>query len=187
MKALGKQYKDAEASGGGDFERLPAGGYVVRITAVSDVPAKEYLDVVFDIAEGERKGFYSDEWGASHPFAHHVVLSYKPAALGMFKGRLKAIDESNRTNFVEAAESGLNEQALVGKIVGAIIGYEEYESNQGDVRERTYVKQLVAAEKIRSGAFKVPELKKLASKPADTTPPVAAPEGFSWDSDNTPF
>lgn len=187
MKALGKLYKDAEASGGGDFERLPAGGYVVRITAVTDVPAKEYLDVVFDIAEGERKGFYSDEWGASHPFAHHIILSYKETALGMFKGRLKAIDESNHTNFTETAEVGLNEQALVGKLVGAIIGYEEYESNQGDVRERSYVKQLVSTEKIRGGAFKIPEVKRLANKPAATTPPVAAPEGFSWDASDTPF
>ena len=33
MKPLGKAYKDAEASTG-DFKRLPAGGYIAKITAV---------------------------------------------------------------------------------------------------------------------------------------------------------
>lgn len=189
MKPLGKQYKDAEASSGGDFERLPAGGYVVRITEVKDDPAKEYLSVVYDIAEGEKRGFYSDQWGQEHPFAHRFVMSYKESALGMFKGRLKAIDESNNTGFEAVAETGLQEQALVGRIVGVVIGYEEYMSDRGEVRERSYVRNVVAASKIRSGDFKVPELKKLApDQLAPTMQPAAAPpEGFSWDTSNTPF
>ena len=107
MKPLGKQYSDAEARGDGGFERLPAGGYVCKITDVEGVAAKGYLALTFDIAEGDRKGFYSDEWGLSHPYAHRFILSYKESALGMFKGRLKAIDESNGTDFVKGFDNAM--------------------------------------------------------------------------------
>lgn len=187
MKPLGKQYSDAAASSD-SFERLPAGGYVCKITDVEDVTAKDYLNVVFDIAEGEHKGFYSDEWGQNHPLAHRFVLSYKETALGMLKGRLKAIDESNGTEFVKEAVTGLKEEQLVGKLVGLVIGYEEYDSDRGDVRTRTYVKSVLSVDKIRSGDFKVPELKKLDAAAAPPIPANAAepPAGFSW-GDDVPF
>lgn len=188
MKPLGKQYSDAEARGDGGFERLPAGGYVCRIIAVEDVTANEYLSVVYDIAEGEHKGFYSDEWGKDHPFAHRFFMSYKESALGMLKGRLKAIDESNGTEFVKEAVAGLKEQQLVGKLVGLVIGYEEYNSDRGDTRTRTYVKSVLSVDKIMSGDFKVPELKKLdaAAAPAIPTNAAEPPAGFSW-GDDVPF
>lgn len=173
MKALGKQYNDAAASSD-SFERLPAGGYVCRIIGVEDETKKEYLSVVYDIIEGQYKGYYSDDWGKDHPFAHRFFMSYKEGALGMFKGRLRAIDESNGTEFVKEAVSGLKEQQLVGKMVGLVIGYEEYDSDRGEIRERTYVKSVLPIDKIRSGDFKIPELKRLpASSQAST-----APEGF---------
>ena len=165
MKALGKAYDDAEASG--TFERIPAGGYVAKITEVKDETKKEYLRVVYDIAEGPQKGFYSDDWGKEHPFAHNFILSYKESALGMFKGRLKAIDESNGTDFVKEAVTGLKEQQLVGKLVGVVVGYEEYINDRGELKERSYVKEVRSVDKIRSGDFKVPELKKLEPKAED--------------------
>ena len=171
MEALGKAYDDAEATG--TFERIPAGGYVVKITEVKDETARDYLRVVYDIAEGPQKGFYSDDWGKEHPFAHNFILSYKETALGMFKGRLKAIDESNGTDFVKEAVTGLKEQQLVGKLVGVVIGYEEYETDRGEVRERSYVKEVRSVEKIRTGDFKVPELKKLGEKTAKSEDPAA--------------
>lgn len=173
MKALGKAYKDAEASTG-EFKRLPAGGYIVRITEVEDKADKEYLSITFDIAEGEFKDFYSDEWGKSHLFAHSFVRSYKEKAFGMFKGFLKAIDESNGTKYEDQAETGFKEQQLVGKIIGVLIGYEEYMSNRGEVRERVTVAATRSVSTIRSGSYKVPELKRLAN----TSLPISPVEGF---------
>jgi len=169
MKPLGKAYKDAEASTG-EFRRLPAGGYIAKITGVEDKDDKEYLNITFDIAEGEFKGFYSDEWGKAHPYAHTFVRSYKEKALGMFKGFLKAVDESNGTNFEEQAVKGFPENRLVGLLVGVLIGYEEYMSTRGEIRERTTVTATRTVETIRSGNYKVPELKKLANAPASTSP-----------------
>lgn len=183
MKPLGKAYTDASASSDA-FERLPAGGYICRITAVEDKDEKEYLDVIYDIAEGQYKDFYSDDWGKDHPYAHHVVLSYKDKAFGMFKGRLKAIDASNGTNFAERAAGGLPEQELVGKLVGLVIGYEQYNSDRGEIRERSYVKSVVSTERIKAGDFKIPPLKLL--QPSNQIQP-AVPEGFTLDESDIPF
>lgn len=175
MQPLGKAFKDAEASTG-EFQRLPAGGYVARITAVEDADDKLYLRITFDIAEGQFKAFYSDEWSKDHPYAHQFVRSYKETALGMFKGFLKAIDESNGTQFEAQAEKGLREQELVGKVVGIIIGYEEYMSNRGELQQRTRVTGVRSVDVIREGRFNVPELKRLENRPQDA--PVSPVEGF---------
>lgn len=169
MKALGKAYKEAEASTG-DFKRLPAGGYIAKITAVEDKADKEYLNITFDIAEGEFAAFYSDEWGKEHPYAHSFVRSYKEKALGMFKGFLRSVDESNGTKFESRAEKGFQEGELVGKAVGLLIGYEEYRTNRGDVGQRTRVTATRSVETIRSGNFKVPELKVLGETQTANSP-----------------
>ena len=173
MKPLGKAYEDAEASTG-EFKRLPAGGYIAKITAVEDKDDKEYLSITFDIAEGEFKAFYSDVWGKEHPYAHSFVRSYKEKALGMFKGFLQAVDESNSTDFVKRAEKGFPENELVGKLIGVLIGYEEYRSDRGELRERTRVTATRSVETIRSGNYKVPELKKLE----DSMPSSGPVKGF---------
>lgn len=180
MKPLGKAYADATANTG-DFQRLPAGGYIAKITAVKDVDDKSYLRLTFDIAEGEKKGFYA-KTDAEHEYTHQFIRSYKETALGMFKGFLKAVDNSNGTSFESQAEKGFAEQQLVGKIVGILVGYEEYVSDRGDIRERMRVNTR-SVETIRSGNFTVPELKKLQTGSGGSgeapVSPVAGFEGIT--------
>ncbi len=71
----------------GDFQRPAPGAYVCTITSAEDVPAKEYLKIGYDIAEGEFKGYYS-QMRKDHPDwtnAGTYYRSYKPTALNMFK------------------------------------------------------------------------------------------------------
>ena len=98
-------------------------------------------------------------------------------------GFLKAVDDSNGTNFVEKAEKGFPEQQLVGKGVGILLGYEEYVNYRGEIRERSRVAATRSVDAIRSGDYKVPELKKIVPA-ADV--PATAPEGFTAD-DELPF
>lgn len=186
MKPLGKAYADATANTG-DFQRLPAGGYIAKIQAVKDVDDKSYLLVTFDIAEGEKRGFFANT-DADHEYLHQFIRSYKETALGMFKGFLKAVDNSNGTNFEPQAEKGFAEQQLVGKVIGILVGYEEYVSNRGDVRERMRVNTR-SAETIRSGNFTVPELKKLETGNAGSgAAPVSPVPGFEGITDaDIPF
>lgn len=179
MKPL-KGYNDAQASG--EFERLAAGGYVIKVTNVEDNPDKEYLRITYDIAEGPEKGRFKNE-APENAYRHQFVRSYKEKALGMFKAFIKAIDKTEETNFNELAEKGFDEKLLKNCRLGVVFGYEEYEANDGNVKERLYIKSCMSADQIRKGEFKVPELKKLKEAPK-----AAVPEGFTSLSDeDVPF
>ena len=178
-----KGYNQAQASG--DFERLPAGGYVIKITGVENNEDKQYLKIVYDIIEGPERGRYKEidpkdnnaNWRCS------FIRSYKESSLGMFKAFIKAVDGANETNFNEFIEKGFDEQLLKGNRVGVLFGYEEYNANDGSVKERLRLVRFLNIEQVRAGDFKVPELKKLK---ADTTPTI--PEGFTpFTDDNLPF
>lgn len=169
MKPI-KDFDKVQASG--EFERLPAGGYVIRITGAADVVddhgnLKEYLRIVYDIAEGPETGRYKNET-ADNDYRHSFIRSYKDKALGMFKAFTNALEESN-----PGYKWDWNEAALAGKILGVVIGYEEYEANDGSVKERQRIASCISADRVREGDFKVPELKKLK---ADKN---AIPEGFT--------
>ena len=184
MKGLGLDYQRAEASTGTDFQRLPAGGYVCRIISATDHPTEEkpYLDIVYDVAEGEYAGYYSDEWGKTNLWAHSVRWYYTKAALGMFKGNLKAVDESNGTSFETAALTGIDERKLAGCVVGMIIGEEEYEGNDGSTKTRLRVRSTRPVSHIRDGRFKTPELKKL-----EVAEPIVPSKPDNFDEDELPF
>lgn len=160
------------------FERLPAGGYVARIVSMTDIESRSYVDLVFDIAEGQHAGFYSDDWGIKHPYAHHVVLSYKDTALGMLKGRLEAIQKSNNGFEPFAAWDAGRLDMFVNRLFGVNLQEEEYEKNDGTIGVRLNVCQVVPAQDVRDGKVKAREIKRLnggsapyagyASKPQDT-------------------
>ena len=162
----------------GDYKSLEPGGYIIKMESVTNNEAKQYLDIIYDIAEGPEKGRYSDDWGKEHPYAHKFIRSYKENALGMFKGFVKAVDASNGTNFDAQAETGINEKELVGKIVGVVIGQEEYLNDMGDIKLRLTVRNVKSAQDIRDGKYNIPDVKKLKDSIKPETP-----EGFTPDSD----
>lgn len=169
MKPLNDIYRNAEASTGNDFVALPPGAYICRITDVIDHnEEKPYIEVIFDIADGEYKGYYSDDWGAKNLWAHSRRHYYTDKAMGMFKGFIKAIDESNGTNFNAEVETGFDESKLKGKLIGYVVGEEEYESNSGEIRTRLDWSnaRVRSVSQIKSGGCSIPSKKTLqASAP----------------------
>ena len=145
------QWNSIQSSSDSDFTPLPAGGYVVRITDMTDKPEKEYCEVVFDIAEGEHTGYYSDDWGKSHPYAHHFFMSYRDTALGMLKGRLEAIASSNPGFDPFAAWDAGRTDMFTNRLVGVNLQEEEYERNDGGIGTRLNVCQVIDAQKVRDG------------------------------------
>lgn len=165
-------FKEVQAAG--DFLKLTEGGYIAEIKAVKDVPDKEYLNVLFDIAEGEFKGYYADLEKRANFWGGTMIRSYKEKALGMFKAFTVAIDDSNGTNFTEQVEKGFKEDALIGKRIGIVLGRERYDKNNGDVGERLVVKSVKSVEDIKNGNFKIPEVTDRTS--GKTSAPV---DGFA--------
>lgn len=157
-----KNFDTVNASG--SRERLKPGGYVVRITAVKDNEKKECLELLFDITEGPAAGYYSDAFFDDKPYAHRLFRSYKEAALGMFKRFTEAVDASNGTDFSGQVEKGLKEEQLVGKTLGIVLAEEEYLTNRGEISKRLYDSVDLPVDKVRTGDYKVPGLKKYAPK-----------------------
>lgn len=166
MKQI-ENFEKVEASTG-EFENLPAGGYICRITNVEDVPFNvntnkgDYLKIEFDIAEGKFTRYYMDAalrndgkwWGS-------FIRSYKEKAQGMFKHFINCIEESN-----VGYKWDWQEKSLESKVIGLVLGEEEYRKNDGSIKVRLTVKDVKTVQQIKDGDYKVPALKKLA--PADS-------------------
>ena len=161
------------------FEKLPAGGYVCGITHVEDKPEKEYLYLEFDIAEGEFKNRFRDLYESRGFWGAHFIKSYKEKALGFFKKMLTAFEASNK-GFVFTND----EKALKRKLIGLVIGYEEYLGNDNTVKERIIVTDFLPVEDIRAGRFTVPELKRLSDDDYDKVADNNQGNGFTEASDD---
>jgi hypothetical protein len=171
------------ASGDGDFKRLEPGPYVAKVVTMTDKPEKEYVELVYDIAEGPRAGFYSDDWGLQHPYAHHVFLSYKDKALGMLKGRLEAIQSSNPGFDPFAAWDAGRLDMFAGRVFGINLQEEEYERSDGETGTRLNVCQVVPAQDVRDGKVKQRAKKTLDGK----APKAATPKAGAEDAEPVPF
>lgn len=153
-----------EVKEAGDSTRLPAGGYVCRYTDVEDKPEKKYLYMEYDIAEGEFKDYYKDLEERANFWGGRCYRSYTEKALPMFKRMCSAVTKSNN-GFIFDGNKYADEKTLIGKLVGMILGEEEYVGNDGALKTRLYVVREVSIDDIRAGKYKVPELKKLDKAP----------------------
>lgn len=175
---------DAATVGGGD--QLEAGGYVVMVQKAEDHPAEGYVDLVIDIAEGERAFMYSglpesDDW------RHTYRRYYEGGAAPFFKQFLEALEISNRGKFSIAAwEQRCDEREFVGLQLGVIFQKELYTktrgANKGKDGWRLNWFASVPAQDIRNGDFTVPADKD--SRKGGGQPSTAAGGGVYSDLDD---
>lgn len=168
-------WSNVEAASEG-YAAPPAGGYILAICAVEDVPAKQYLKIYCDIAGVAEKaneqfiGYYGqrkERSGGKIPL-FNFIRSYKQSALGFFKAFLVALEKSGNAGFVADRFDG-NEQQFNGMVIGAVLGQEEYVYN-GKLRVRLVVNNFCSVERIQKGDFKIPELKKYEGQVPEAAP-----------------
>lgn len=168
-----------EANGG---SKLPAGGYVAVITGVNDDVDKECMWIQYDIAEGEYKGHYSDEFAKNNPYIHQFSRSYKEAARGFFKSFLLRLDESNPAFDYKAWSATGDENKFIGLQVGIVCQYEKYNrKSDGAEKERLNVVDIVSVDNIRKGDYKLPPV---ADKRENVIKADAQPEPQVQSTDN---
>lgn len=157
MKKI-ENFEQVKASG--EFDQLKPGGYIGVLYKAEDESDKEYLKVSFDIAEGEFADYYKNLHSQFNFWGGVFFRSYKEKALSMFKGFIKSVEESN-PGYVW----NWDESTLKGKKVGLILQEEEFVqtggAHAGELRTHLIVQKVVNVETIKSGKYKVPELKKL--------------------------
>lgn len=189
MRSL--NWQSIQATADGEWSTIPAGPYVAVILSMTDYADREYVELVWDIAEGEHRGHYSDEWGKAHPYAHHLFLSYKDTALGMLKGRLEAIRDSNPGFDPFAAWDAGRLDMFANRILGINLQEEEYLTNDDQVRTRLNVCQVVTADKVRNGEVKVRPKKNLEGQtggaPTQTAAQRQRAQAAALDETDIPF
>ena len=146
MKAL--DLTNVQATQGGEFARPTAGGYVIGIVSVEDVPEKEYLKISYDIAEGEFKNYYYDMKQRTGYDLPVMYKSYKDKALGFFKAFLDAVTASN-----PGYTWNNDERTLTRKLVGCVLREEEYRNRDGEIKVSLKPEVFYPAADIREGKF----------------------------------
>lgn len=172
-----------KVKGYSDYERLPKGGYVVKILGVSVGQTgdfRKYLKLSCDIVEGEYANFYADQYKANTNEDKRWscnLLQNLPVDDGSerdgwtkrsFRTMIDALEESN-----PGFHWDWNETKLKGLIVGGLFNEREYEGQDGTVKRATNLARFCAVDKIRSGNYTLPKDKLL-----DRHTAVQTPEGF---------
>jgi len=163
----------ASQNAGTSFD-LPAGGYVCKIvnSILNDNPdaGKANIELHVDIAEGEHAGYFQQLEDRFGFWGLRGWMSFKFDQLGNFQRICMALCNSNPgLQFNPFAPGGADIDILKGKMIGVVIGKEEYKANSGDIKEKNVVSKFIEVDKIRAKKFKVPETKKLKGVDFDPT------------------
>ena len=146
------------AQGLTDFVPLTLGGHVCKIMSVEEKKTstgKDMLVVSLDIAEGEQKGYYTEQykndkrdpkkWGC---IVYVVVEDKGGNTSRAFKQFIEAFEVSNKvtTSWGENFEAQFK-----GKLIGGVFGREQYQNNNGELKFITKCRWFDTIDKVRKG------------------------------------
>lgn len=167
-----------------ETERLPVGGYVLEIESAKDFPDDMFVEIVWDVAEGEHKGFYKD----APDWLHTQRWYYKGKAAGMFKGTIEKVAADNPNFDADKVYKGESVAGLKGCKFGAIVQERFYTNNEGVEKSALELRLIKSIEDIKKGNFTMPEPRrpKGETAPASTPAPTPVVEATSQ-TYNVPF
>lgn len=175
-----KQYDGAKAEKAAIKETLPAGAYVADIknAEVVNYDWGEVLLVSFDIAEGDFKGFFANDYRANTSDNRKWRGTYRATIPDeksqyfdnqkrTFNGIMYALEDSN-----DGYRFDWDETKLKGKKVGVAFRNKEweYEGKSGWTTECAF---LCDVESVRNGSVKLPKDKPLNSTSSNATSSAA--------------
>lgn len=178
-----------------EYKKVVAGGYICGITSVEDVPMNaktgkgDYLKLEIDIAEGEFKNYFRELYTSKNFWALNLIKSYKETALSFFKAFITSVKNSNK-GFTWSDDGENDEKTLNRKLIGCVLGEEEYIAKDGTIKTKLVVTDVHSVDTIRKGEFKVPPLKKLVgSTSSNSSTSNNTPQGYEeiLSSDGVPF
>ena len=152
--------------------KLPLGAYVCRIVQANVVQTDngKQLAVLFDIAEGEYKNFFANDYKTStvqNKKYKGVLRLWLPKNDGSEKDEWTKSTLKGFTTSVEVSNSGYHwnwdEQTLKNKMIGIIFRNEEWEY-EGKTGWAVRPFRAARVETIRSGEYTLPNDKPLKEK-----------------------
>lgn len=163
------------------FKRLTMGGYVAVIKDVTDVEDKQYLEIAYDIAEGDCKGIGLDAYESFGRWTYNFRVYYTEKALWRFKRFITRVEQTNNGFVFDWG----NPKCLVKKGVGLVIGMRQYYSSKdGSLREAPDVQDFCTANDVREGNLpKEP----VTVEPKNAPPAPVMTEQTNYDDAELPF
>ncbi len=146
-------WEEIEAKGITDFVKLKAGGYIGIIKNAeeytSETTGNKSLKVECDIFEGNFKNYFQKSYDNNTNLDKKWdvnstrYLGLSENALPFLKGFITAVEKSN-TGY----KWDWDEKKLIGKKVGLVYQYEEYEKQDGTKAIKTKLNQFRSIDKI---------------------------------------
>jgi hypothetical protein len=94
-------------------------------------------------------------------------MSFKADQLGRFEQACVVLCTCNPgLEFNPFKQGGVDVDILKDKIIGVVVGKEEYLNRNGEVRENNVVSRFIEVNKIKENKFKIPATKKLKNQEA---------------------
>lgn len=180
-----------------DRPQLPVGGYVMRIMGaeVKENRIGQYVQVSMDIAEGQYKDFFAEDYRAQDQnkkwhcnYLLNVPLDDGSEKDGWTKRRFKTFTEA-----LEASNEGYHfdwdEKKFKGLMIGGLFNIREWKTDDGQRGRSTNLAQVCSVEKIRTGKYKLPKDQLLKdSDSADSSSTNTTSGGFTVvHDDDLPF
>ena len=173
MKQL-KGFENAKVITGG-VPQLPKGGYIAKILDCKEEESYNgyhWLAISFDIAEGDFKGHFAEQYrantnenkkwrGVYNAFIPEEGSQYYEENLNKFKTMIANIEESN-----SGYHWDWDETKLKGKLIGVLFGEKEFETENNGVIIVTECRGIRSVDCIKDGKFKMPALKTLGKAPS---------------------
>ena len=164
----------------GEVQRIPAGGYVMRILGAEITMSRngnEMLNLALEVNEGEYKDYFAERFEQKKGFNADAKWPciFRQLTRGNSAGYLKRlignIERSNQGYSFKA--NNFDENTLKGKLVGFIFRDEEWEYNsKKDFTAKPYASRTV--DDIRNKKFEVPKPLLLDGSKGDTSATSAA-------------
>ena len=180
-----------------DRPQLPVGGYIMRIMGaeVKENRIGQYVQVSMDIAEGQYKDFFAEDYRAQDQnkkwhcnYLLNVPLDDGSEKDGWTKRRFKTFTEA-----LEASNDGYHfdwdEKKFKGLMIGGLFNIREWKTDDGQRGRSTNLAQVCSVEKIRTGKYKLPKDQLLKdSDSADSSSTNTTSGGFTVvHDDDLPF
>jgi hypothetical protein len=194
-----KGFKDYDkVQGYQDRPQLPVGGYVMKIMGaeVKENRVGQYVQVSMDVAEGQYKDFFAEDYRAQQPqdgkdkiwhctYFLNVPLDDGSEKDGWTKRRFKTF-----TDALESSNEGYHfdwdEKKFKGLMIGGLFNLREWEKD-GRTGKSTNLAQVCSVEKIRTGKYKLPKDQLLSGGSSDSAA-SSVPSGFTVvHDDDLPF
>lgn len=140
----------------GNFVKIPAGGYVLRITDVKDVPSSEKLEIEYEVHEGDNKDFFKKNKSAG--WVHTHKCNYGERSASFFKRFLEALEDSNDNFSIAEWNKRQDEREFIGLLFGGLI--QEYfytDQKTGKDKSGMEITREVSIYDIRGGFYTLPE------------------------------